>query len=238
VKQTNGGKAAPCNGPLRQVRLAIPVVLTVNSLPTSRDSSDALYNRSLVVELNNEISEEAAEAARKAHGVPAGKSIGDWIFEQEGPGILNWALDGLEQLRTRGRFDIPAPVREAIQSFKDNSNPVAEWARTMLERAPLGKVERGDLLCAFHGWWREEMGDDARLHGGRWFVPKLRAACPHIPVVTVRGNRYAGGIKLTGEGLTCWERQSADAAQRGRGSRGTASCCAHAFSGHIGVVAA
>ena len=210
--------------PLRQVRLAIPVVLTANSLPTSRDSSDAIFNRSLVVELTNVFDEEAAEKARRAHGiVRPGQTLGDWLFEQEGPGIFNWALAGLARLLGRGRYAIPDLVRKAIQGFRDDSNPVAEWARRMLEPAVDCKIERSDLLCSFHGWWREEMGDSVRLPGGRWFVPKLRAACPHARTVTVMGARYAGGIKLNKEGLQYWTRQSADAAQRGHGSRGTAS---------------
>jgi P4 family phage/plasmid primase-like protien len=213
--------------PLRQVRLDIPVVLTANSLPTSRDSSDAIFNRSLVVELTHELSEEFAQEERQARSVPAGQSLGEWIFAQEGPGILNWALDGLHRLLARGRYSIPETVCAAIQAFKDDSNPVAEWARTMVERADGSKVSRGDLLCAFHGWWREEMGDDVRLLGGRWLVPKLRAACPYIDTSVRSGDvRYIGGIKLTGEGLKYWSRQSTDAAQRGHGSRGTASSAA------------
>ena len=206
--------------PLRQVRLDIPVILTANSLPTSRDSSDAIFNRCLVVDMTNVISEEAAHEARRRHGVPLGQTIGQYIFEREGPGILNWALDGFARLLTRGHFNIPEPVRDAIQTFKDDSNPVGEWARTMLIRSDTNKIERSDLLCAFHGWWREEMGDDVRLLGGRWLMPKLRAACPWITTVVVQGNRHVGGIKLTGEGLKFWQRQSYDA---GHGSHGTAS---------------
>jgi hypothetical protein len=114
-------------------------------------------------------------------------------------------------------------VRKAIQTFKDDSNPVQEWARTMLTQSAITRIARGDLICAFHGWWREESGDDARLFGGRWLMPKLRAACPWITGVKVMGSRYFGGIKLTSEGLELWQRQSSDAAQRGRGSRGVAS---------------
>jgi hypothetical protein len=129
----------------------------------------------------------------------------------------------LARLLARGHFNIPEQVRAAIQNFKDNSNPVAEWARTMLERADANKVERGDLLCAFHGWWREEMGDDVRLLGGRWLMPKLHAACPWIGLTYSMGTRYSTGVRLNAQGLKFWQRQSTDAAQRGHGSRGTAS---------------
>jgi putative DNA primase/helicase len=77
---------------VRQVRLNIPVVLTANSLPRSRDSSDAIFNRCLVVEMTNFISEDEAKATRRHHGVQVGQTIGDWIFACEGPGVLNWAL--------------------------------------------------------------------------------------------------------------------------------------------------
>ena len=43
-------------------------------------------------------------------------------IKQEGAGILNWALDGLVRLRTRGAFDIPARVREANEQFQENSD--------------------------------------------------------------------------------------------------------------------
>jgi P4 family phage/plasmid primase-like protien len=209
--------------PVRQVRLEIPVILTANSLPTSRDSSDAIFNRCLVVDMMNVISEEAAVATRRRHNITPGITIGAWIFEKEGPGILNWALDGLGKLLARGQFNIPTQVRDAIQSFKDECNPVAEWARSMLVPVNDSKIERADLLCAFHGWWREEMGDDVRLLGGRWLMPKLRAACPWITSTNTMGTRYFIGIKLNDGGLAFWERQSSDAAQRGHGSRGTAA---------------
>jgi hypothetical protein len=136
---------------------------------------------------------------------------------------LNWALAGLARLLARGKHEIPEQVRGAIQAFKDDSNPVAEWARTMLVRSDITKIERGDLLCAFHGWWREEAGEDARLKGGRWLLPKLRGACPWITEAKGHLDRCFGGIKLNDEGLRFWQRQSADAAQRGVGCRGTAS---------------
>jgi hypothetical protein len=69
---------------------------------------------------------------------------------------LNWTLDGLTRLLRRGRYDIPEQVAASIQGFKDSTTPVAEWARTMLVHSDASVIERGDLLCAFQGWWRHE----------------------------------------------------------------------------------
>jgi hypothetical protein len=147
----------------------------------------------------------------------------DWLFDQESSGILNWALDGLTRLLRRGRFDIPEPVAASIQSFKDSTTPVAEWARIMLVRSEASKIERSDLLCAFQGWWRHETGEDGRLLGARWLFPKLRSACPWITEMKTEGVRYVGGIALTEEGLKFWKSQNDDALRGGRGAKGTAS---------------
>src|SRR6185436_18240482 len=49
---------------VRDVRLDIPVLITANSLARVRDSTDAVFNRSIVLTMTNEISIEAAHAAR------------------------------------------------------------------------------------------------------------------------------------------------------------------------------
>jgi hypothetical protein len=205
-----------------RVELDIPVVLTANSLPGARDSSDAVFNRCLVVDMLNVISEEAAELSKQQAGLPNDvRWFADWLFERESSGILNGALDGLERLLRRGRFEIPGPVAASIQGFKDSTMPVGEWARTTLVRSQATKIERGDLLCAFQGWWRQEMGDDVRHLGGRWLFPKFRVACPWAAEIKIRGVRFYGGVALVAEGLKLWSYQNDSASRGGRGAKGT-----------------
>jgi P4 family phage/plasmid primase-like protien len=207
-----------------RVELAIPVVLTANSLPASRDASDAVFNRSLVVDLTQVFDDQAAINVRRRLGVPPGtKWLADFLFDREGPGVLNWALTGLDELLKRGTFDIPETVGAAIQRFKDESNPVAEFSRTMLEQSADTKIDRADMLCAFHGWFREEAGDTAKLPGARWLVPKLRTACPWAVPRKMKGKRYFCGVKLTDEALKYWFEQASAAQQSGRGSKGASS---------------
>ena len=205
------------------VRLNIPVLLTANELPTARDNSDAVFNRCLILKMGTVVTEERAVELRRLAGVPAGMKLADWLFAQDGPGILNWALEGLRRLLERGHFDIPKHVATAIEAFKDESNSAAEFAHTMLVRSDTGMIERADLICAFQGWWREEMGEGMRLVGGRWLGPKLRAACPWIDEIKVRGVRHWTGIALTDGGLKFWERQSLDALQSKHGCTGSSS---------------
>ena len=202
-----------------RVELTIPVVLTANALPAAHDASDAVYNRSLVVDMLRIFDETNAIEARRKLGVPPGRWLGDWLFEQEGPGFLNWALEGLARLLEQGAFVIPEAVLGAIQKFQREGDIVIDFARTALERSECTKVTRADVMCAFHGWRREDEGDKARLYGARWLIPKLRIACPwaiHRPVL---GVRCLCGVKLSVEALKHWARQNA--AQDGRGAEGS-----------------
>jgi hypothetical protein len=191
------------------------------ALPRARDKSDAIFNRCLILEMTNVISEEDAVKARRDAGVPTGKTIGDLIVEKEGAGILNWMIEGLRDLMRRGSFVLPGAVVSATQRFQDDNNPVHEWARTSIVRAPGGKVARRDLLCAIHGWQREQDGDEARAFGARGFFPRLRAAAPWIGDFQDyrSGKRYVTGIHLTSEGLQQWEAHNTGPQLRG-GSTG------------------
>lgn len=203
------------------VELALPVLLTTNALPRARDKSDAIFNRSLVLEMTREVSETEAFALRQELSVPRGETVGSHIFAREASGILNWALAGLDTLLAKGCYDLPEVVRTAIQRFKDDNNPVGEWARTAVKRAPEGRVSRHDLMCAYHGWQREQDGDEARAFGARAFFPRLRAAAPWTGEMQEHnGRRYITGLHLTDEGLQLWDSHNQGPQLKG-GSKGS-----------------
>lgn len=203
------------------VELALPVLLTTNSLPKARDKSDAIFNRSLVLEMTSIVSEDDAHQARAAAGVPKGATIGQHIWTTEAAGILNWALDGLQKLAERGSYDVPESVRKAIQRFKDDNNPVGEWARTAVVKAPHGRVSRADIMCAYHGWQREQDGDEARAFGARAFFPRLRSVAPWSGEMQEHnGRRFVTGLQLTDEGLQLWDLHNQGPQLKG-GSKGT-----------------
>lgn len=186
----------------------IPVLLTTNAMPRARDSSEAIYNRCIVIEMTCVVEEDEARAAREALGLPGDSLVGEAIAEKEGPGILNWALDGLDRLRARGRYDPPGSVREANRRFRDDNNPVAAWMTAAIEKDATCKVARNDLRCSFNGWQREEMGAEARAWGGRQFFPQVRQLAPYANVSGGQaddGERFVVGVRLTEAGLRFWD---------------------------------
>ena len=213
-----------------------PSCLRPTPCPARATSQTRCSTGLLSLELTNVISEEDAFRFRTELGIPRGQSFAAFIFGQEGPGILNWALDGLDRLLDRGAYELPDTVRAAVQRFKDDNNPVGEWARAAIVRRGYSKVARSDLLCAFHGWQREQDGDEARALGGRGFFPRLRAAVPGLEDLTdTSGRRYVGGIALTDEGLQLWDLHNVGPQLKG-GSKGISTTKMEVNRAHAGSV--
>ena len=234
-------RSAKGRGNVRGHRFAIPVLLTINTLPKARDVSDAIFNRSLVLDMTNVVTEAEAVEMRQAKGVPLGETIGSHIVKAEAPGILNWALAGLQRLMERGHYDPPLSVRMATQRFKDDNNPVSEWIREAVEKDRFNKVSRADILCAYHGWQREQDGDEAKAIGAKSFWPLMRTLTPWITEARdSSGLRAFSGIRLTEVGAAVLGAAQAGAAAQGRQHRqldGTHRCQQglHAGRGRTGA---
>ena len=54
-------------------------------------------------------------------------------WQDELPGILNWALAGLARLRARGRFDLPAACRGLLADHRRASDPAREFLDKRVE---------------------------------------------------------------------------------------------------------
>ncbi len=117
----------------------------MNELPRVSDPNSGIFRRVKVVTF---------PAIPEAQKDPALKEA----IKTEGAGILNWALDGLARLRTRGGFEIPQAVKEATQSFKDGNDIPARFVE---EVCKIGddpttgqpyRVQTGDLYNAYRGW--------------------------------------------------------------------------------------
>jgi putative DNA primase/helicase len=110
----------------------------MNDLPRVGDANDGLFRRVKIVRFPK-------------LNTPPDPSVKERI-KAEGAGVLNWALAGLQRLRDRGRFEIPASVTEAVEQFqKTNDVPalfVAECCVTGIDK----EVTATGLYDAYKGW--------------------------------------------------------------------------------------
>lgn len=78
--------------------------------------------------------------------------LAERIIETELAGILNWALDGLDDLRKRGEFVEPPESVECKQSMIRLANPVRAFISEKCVIEPDASVPRDELYDRYSRW--------------------------------------------------------------------------------------
>jgi putative DNA primase/helicase len=71
----------------------------------------------------------------------------------EGPGILNWLLDGYRLWREKG-LTVPKAVRAAIDEYRSESDPVGQFIRAWTFKDPPSFINATDLYRGYVAWCR------------------------------------------------------------------------------------
>lgn len=158
-------------------RLLALIVMVSNELPTIRDASGALPARYLTLIL------QKSWKGREDLGLRE-RLLGEL------PGILNHALDGLDELEKNGRFTEPAASREIAEELSDMASPMA---RFLEERC----IVDADHSAPVDELWREYNSWAQQYHeatvGKDLFGKRLHAA---IPEVTRTQQRVSDGRRI------------------------------------------
>jgi P4 family phage/plasmid primase-like protien len=119
---------------------------SMNSLPGLFDTNNGLFRRVKVLELRA-IPEEKRDPT---------------VIERvrlEGPGIINWALEGLRRLNERGYFTYPKSMTDATERFKRDNDLPGMFLEERCKRPESElydpkeyRVYAADLTGAFNEW--------------------------------------------------------------------------------------
>jgi P4 family phage/plasmid primase-like protien len=118
-------------------------LFTTNTLPSFRDRSSGLWRRMVVLPFRQSVPLDKQDV----HLVDK--------LTAELPGIFNWAIEGLRRLRCRGRFTDPALCREALETYRTESNPARAFLQECVVAKPDGVVECDDLRQRQRMWCEE-----------------------------------------------------------------------------------
>lgn len=146
-------------------RLDTRFLILTNELPKLGDASGALASRFIVLTLAHSF------YGKEDHGL-------DDRLRGELPGILNWALEGLVRLRSRGHFEQPESSADALRDLEDLGSPVSAFIHEHCTIVPGAETE-----CAYlFQCWREWCGRQNRTYPGtaQSFARDLKAAVPGI----------------------------------------------------------
>lgn len=158
-------------------KLPTRLMILSNEIPRFADSSGAIANRLLVLQMRNSFLGKEDRTL-------------DTRIAAELPGILNWALEGLDRLATKGRFTVPASSREATTMLMDLASPVSAFVRDCCIRGVGQSVERDRLYNAWKTWCFDNGHEaGAKATFGRNLnaaVPDLGTTKPRINGVQIR----------------------------------------------------
>lgn len=162
-------------------KILVRFMLMTNELPRIEDASGALASRFLVLMLRESF------YGREDHDLLA-------RFQPELPAILNWALDGWDRLRARGRFLQPESADNLIQQFEDLGSPINAFIRERCAVSSGLRITQDALYAAWQSWCKET----GRDHPGttQVFGKQLGAALPWL---------NATRPSIDGERKRCWE---------------------------------
>lgn len=158
-------------------RIGARFMMTGNDTPVFSDRSNAMAARMIHVVFP--ISFEGREDFGLEHDLLA-----------ELPGILNWALDGLDRLNKQGRFTVPASGAEEDAAVRRGSNPIGAFAEDWCVFEAGAATRLDDLWTAYTEWCRRE-----GLPG---------AGRKEIFSKELRGQNALGPARRVGQAKTSW----------------------------------
>jgi len=147
-------------------RLPTRFLILSNELPKFQDASGVIANRFMVVRMT------ASFLGREDH------ELADKL-QPELPAILNWSLEGLDQLNRAGRFVMPRSSQEAVVLMQDLASPVSAFVRECCVREPGATV----AVDAIYGEWRAWAERNGHKPGSKiTFGRDLRAVVPELEI--------------------------------------------------------
>jgi putative DNA primase/helicase len=163
-------------------RLPTRFMIISNELPAFGDASGAIASRFILTTLRESF---------------LGKE--DTYLEQqllsELPGILNWALVGLDRI-SRQRFTVPKSSAEAVAQLQDMVSPMSAFVRECCDQGPECEVRVSTLYAAYRDWCHQ---NGHKPLPSSLFGRDLHAVLPRLQTSQPRSDnqrRWYCGIQL------------------------------------------
>lgn len=199
------------NGPMLNQRIRAPIFWGTNYPPQFREATRAIVNRMVIVTCRREFVEDelvgaGIEAKRLGYDSPA-----SLVLATELPGLLNWAIAGLQRALNRGFIEQSAEMRETADEVHRDSNLAAGFIDDCVEFDATSRLSVPDFCAAFSVWWLESKGEDRRTPSNESISKAVialgeRRIAYHPKELRDNRRRYYAGIRFNASGVEFWER--------------------------------
>jgi P4 family phage/plasmid primase-like protien len=169
--------------PFQFTPFALPI-FSANEAPISSDQTDAWFDRWLIIPMERRFTEDEADPFLAAK----------LTTSAELSGLLVRAVDALQRLMARGRFERPESVSKAGDLYRDKLDTVRGFVAEACVIGPSYWTPRPAVYAAYRGWCR---GSGRLPVSAEHFNDHLRSNYPmRVSESTRRGNRGWQGLAL------------------------------------------
>lgn len=143
IKQLTGGDDMPVrklNRDFFDLRPTFKFTLSFNNKPQIRDDTYGLWRRVNLVPFQVIIPEDEVD-----------QHLLDKLKREEGPGVLNWLIDGFRLWREQG-LQAPQAILAATAEYRSESDRLGQFLEIALDPSPGTRLRSDDLYCCYKGY--------------------------------------------------------------------------------------
>ena len=144
IKDWTGGERLSARAPYSPKPVSFEpnfkLVLGGNHRPAISDASYGTWRRLALVPFAVTIPEQERDPDLAAK------------FREEGAGILNWMLQGLDEYRKAGRLFRPSAVIAATADYQDEQDVIGQFLGECCDLGQTLKVSKANLYATYEGW--------------------------------------------------------------------------------------
>ncbi|UAK24198.1 DNA primase family protein [Sphingomonas nostoxanthinifaciens] len=193
IKQFTGGspiQARANYGDSFEFKARGKLFIECNSRPRISGDDDGIWRRIIIILFPHQFKGSAIDK-----GVET-RLLG------EGPGILNWMLEGLRQWLEAGRLVQPTAVADAVEEYRRAANPFGEWMAARVDTSdPLAVIEARALYDDYSRWCEDEGVSDREKLNSTAFGRALGDRQIMLGPRHRSGRKQRKGAKLRGDPL-------------------------------------
>lgn len=145
IKRLTGGEPMPVRtlfkGYFEFQNFATPH-MSGNGFPTIDGTDHGIWRRLLIVHWDQTVPEERQRDFEEV--------VSEFV-DQEGPGVLNWLIEGALDFYGNGLYVAPA-VRASTNEYREEMDPIGEFLSACVRQAEGQRVQANDMFQAYVSW--------------------------------------------------------------------------------------
>ena len=176
------------------VQMRCKLLFLLNRLPSTKDTSHGFYRRLVLIPFERIFKSEEQD-----------RGLLEKLYA-ELPGILNFAMEGLQRLRQQQyRLSSAKRIDDALEQYQQAQHPVLQFFEELVSIDENAKVKRPLFYDVYKIWARQNERDDCNRVGRQEFWGMMRSIMDLKQIeydeVKVGGTIYMKGVSISSDYL-------------------------------------